>query len=120
MMSYLLEVNPRASRTIPIISKVTDVPLVQIATKILLGKYSLSKEETGLMVEIFRILCEISSILKFALNGLDSKLGPEMSSTGEGIAIAESMKKHCVKHSMSLKEKNGNSIVVSTLDELES
>ncbi len=39
---YVLEVNPRASRTIPIISKVTDVALVQIATKILLGKYSLS------------------------------------------------------------------------------
>ena len=42
---YLLEVNPRASRTVPIVSKVTGVPLVQIATKILLGKYYLSKEE---------------------------------------------------------------------------
>ena len=42
---YLLEVNPRASRTVPIVSKVTGVPLVQLATKILLGKYYLSKEE---------------------------------------------------------------------------
>ena len=42
---FLLEVNPRASRTVPIVSKVTGVPLVQIATKILLGKYNLSKDE---------------------------------------------------------------------------
>ena len=39
---YVLEVNPRASRTIPLISKISGVPLVQVATKILLGKYSLS------------------------------------------------------------------------------
>src|SRR6476620_1370495 len=44
---FLLEVNPRASRTVPIVSKVTGVPLVQIATKILLGKYYLSKEEVA-------------------------------------------------------------------------
>ena len=40
---YLLEVNPRASRTVPIVSKVTGVPLVQIATKILLGECSFVK-----------------------------------------------------------------------------
>ena len=42
-MFILLEVNPRASRTVPIVSKVTGVPLVQMATKILLGKYSFVK-----------------------------------------------------------------------------
>src|SRR5690606_30971538 len=41
----ILEINPRASRTVPIISKVTGVQLVEIATKILLGKYKLSKDE---------------------------------------------------------------------------
>ncbi|MGG3494634.1 carbamoyl phosphate synthase large subunit [Peribacillus simplex] len=90
---YVLEVNPRASRTIPIISKVTDVPLVQIATKILLGKYSLSNvfEKTGLMEEIPYAVVKYPVFSTFALSGLDSKVGPEMKSTGEGIAIGETV-----------------------------
>lgn len=90
---YVLEVNPRASRTIPIISKVTDVALVQIATKILLGKYSLSNafEKTGLMDEIPYAVVKYPVFSTFALSGLDSKVGPEMKSTGEGIAIGETI-----------------------------
>ncbi|MGE7606724.1 carbamoyl phosphate synthase large subunit [Peribacillus frigoritolerans] len=90
---YVLEVNPRASRTIPIISKVTDVALVQIATKILLGKYSLSNafEKTGLMDEIPYAVVKYPVFSTFALSGLDSKVGPEMKSTGEGIAIGETV-----------------------------
>ncbi|MFF2499654.1 carbamoyl phosphate synthase large subunit [Peribacillus sp. NPDC058075] len=90
---YVLEVNPRASRTIPIISKVTDVSLVQIATKILLGKYSLSNafEKTGLMDEIPYAVVKYPVFSTFALSGLDSKVGPEMKSTGEGIAIGETV-----------------------------
>lgn len=89
----VLEVNPRASRTIPIISKVTDVSLVQIATKILLGKYSLSNafEKTGLMDEIPYAVVKYPVFSTFALSGLDSKVGPEMKSTGEGIAIGETV-----------------------------
>ncbi|MFE3974636.1 MULTISPECIES: carbamoyl phosphate synthase large subunit [unclassified Peribacillus] len=96
---YVLEVNPRASRTIPIISKVTDVPLVQIATKILLGKYSLSNvfETTGLMEEIPYAVVKYPVFSTFALSGLDSKVGPEMKSTGEGIAIGVTVKEALTK-----------------------
>lgn len=96
---YVLEVNPRASRTIPIISKVTDVSLVQIATKILLGKYSLSNafEKTGLMDEIPYAVVKYPVFSTFALSGLDSKVGPEMKSTGEGIAIGETVNEALTK-----------------------
>ncbi|MGM0886271.1 MAG: carbamoyl phosphate synthase large subunit [Bacillota bacterium] len=96
---YVLEVNPRASRTIPIISKVTDVALVQIATKILLGKYSLSNafEKTGLMDEIPYTVVKYPVFSTFALSGLDSKVGPEMKSTGEGIAIGETVNEALTK-----------------------
>lgn len=96
---YVLEVNPRASRTIPIISKVTDVALVQIATKILLGKYSLSNafEKTGLMDEISYAVVKYPVFSTFALSGLDSKVGPEMKSTGEGIAIGETVNEALTK-----------------------
>ncbi|CAH0344463.1 carbamoyl phosphate synthase large subunit [Bacillus sp. CECT 9360] len=88
---YVLEVNPRASRTIPIISKITDLPMVQAATKILLGKYFLSNlfEKTGLSEDIPYIVVKYPVFSTFALSGLDSKIGPEMKSTGEGIAIGE-------------------------------
>ncbi|MGG4267007.1 carbamoyl phosphate synthase large subunit [Peribacillus simplex] len=96
---YVLEVNPRASRTIPIISKVTDIPLVKIATKILLGKYSLSNvfEKTGLMEEIPYAVVKYPVFSTFALSGLDSKVGPEMKSTGEGIAIGGTVKEALTK-----------------------
>lgn len=96
---YVLEVNPRASRTIPIISKVTDVALVQIATKILLGKYLLSNafEKTGLMDEIPYAVVKYPVFSTFALSGLDSKVGPEMKSTGEGIAIGETVNEALTK-----------------------
>ena len=65
---YLLEVNPRASRTVPIVSKVTGVPLVQIATKILLGKYTLSKDEIRTRLRNIPLcLCEISSFLELCI-----------------------------------------------------
>lgn len=89
---YVLEVNPRASRTAPIVSKVTGVPLVQIATKILLGKYNLSKydEEKNLMKLPF-VCVKYPVFSNFALKGLDSKVSAEMRSTGEGICLGETV-----------------------------
>ncbi len=121
---YVLEVNPRASRTIPIISKVADVPLVQIATKILLGKYSLSQlvETVGLMENLPYYVVKYPVFSTFALSGLDSKLGPEMKSTGEGIAIGHS-KKEALAKAFAFLEKSirlhGNEVYVTesvTLD----
>lgn len=85
---YILEVNPRASRTVPIVSKVTGVPLVQIATKILLGKYklSISDEERNLLPIPF-VCVKFPVFSNYALKGLDSKVSAEMRSTGEGICL---------------------------------
>lgn len=89
---FILEVNPRASRTVPIVSKVTGVPLVQIATKILLGKYNLSilDEERNLM-PIPYVCVKYPVFSNYALKGLDSKVSAEMRSTGEGICLGETV-----------------------------
>jgi len=85
---YVLEVNPRASRTIPFISKVTGVPMVNVATKVMLGK-SLKEQgyHTGLWPKqnLVSIKAPVFSMSK--LLGVDTHLGPEMKSTGEVMGI---------------------------------
>jgi len=85
---YVLEVNPRASRTIPFISKVTEVPMVKVAVKVMLGK---SLREQGYHTGLWRrqklvaIKAPVFSMSK--LVGVDTYLGPEMKSTGEVMGI---------------------------------
>jgi carbamoyl-phosphate synthase large subunit len=85
---YVLEVNPRASRTIPFISKITGVPMVNLAVKVMLGQ-SLREQgyETGLFPErpLIAIKAPVFSMSK--LLGVDTYLGPEMKSTGEVMGI---------------------------------
>ncbi len=85
---YVLEVNPRASRTIPFISKVTGVPMVNVAIKVMLGK-SLKEQgyKTGLWPRqnLVGIKAPVFSMSK--LPGVDTYLGPEMKSTGEVMGI---------------------------------
>ncbi|MDM7999232.1 MAG: carbamoyl-phosphate synthase large subunit [Dehalococcoidia bacterium] len=85
---YVLEVNPRASRTVPFISKVTGVPAVKIATKVMAG-ISLREQgyETGLWKKqgLVGIKAPVFSMSKLA--GVDTYLGPEMKSTGEVMGI---------------------------------
>jgi len=85
---YVLEVNPRASRTIPFISKVTGVPMVKVATKVMLGK-SLKEQgyKSGLWPRqnLVGIKAPVFSMSK--LLGVDTHLGPEMKSTGEVMGI---------------------------------
>ncbi len=85
---YVLEVNPRASRTVPFISKVTGVPMVRVATKTMLG-ISLEEQgyETGLWKKqkLVAIKAPVFSMSKLA--GVDTYLGPEMKSTGEVMGI---------------------------------
>ena len=83
---YVLEVNPRASRTIPFVSKVIGVPLADLATKIMLGK---TLEELGFTKEK-KVLCVAvkESVFPFIrFPGVDAVLGPEMKSTGEVMGI---------------------------------
>jgi carbamoyl-phosphate synthase large subunit len=85
---YIIEVNPRASRTIPFISKVTGVPMVKIATNVMLGK---SLKEQGYKGGLYPkkrlvgIKAPVFSMSKLA--GVDTYLGPEMKSTGEVMGI---------------------------------
>jgi carbamoyl-phosphate synthase large subunit len=83
---YVLEVNPRASRTVPFVSKATGVPLAKIATKVMLGK---SLKELGFTKEIkvkhFAVKEAVFPFKRFP--GVDAILGPEMKSTGEVMGI---------------------------------
>jgi len=85
---YVLEVNPRASRTVPFLSKVTGVPMVKIATKVMLG-ISIKEQgySTGLWPtrKLIAIKAPVFSMQK--LVGVDTYLGPEMKSTGEVMGI---------------------------------
>ncbi len=89
---YVLEVNPRASRTVPFLSKITGVPMVQVATRIMMGK-TLEDQgyETGLWPakDIVAIKAPVFSMSK--LIGVDTYLGPEMKSTGEVMGIDHSL-----------------------------
>ncbi|HVH62296.1 MAG TPA: carbamoyl-phosphate synthase large subunit [Candidatus Dormibacteraeota bacterium] len=89
---YVLEVNPRASRTVPFLSKVTGVPMVNLATRVMLGeKLTDLGWQTGLVParDLIAVKAPVFSMNK--LPAVDSYLGPEMKSTGEAIGIASSM-----------------------------
>ncbi len=86
---FVIEVNPRSSRTVPYISKVTGIPIVPLATKVILGaKIRELGYEPGLQPEAdyFAIKMPVFSFEK--IRGADISLGPEMKSTGECLGIA--------------------------------
>src|SRR6184192_432006 len=89
---YVLEVNPRASRTVPFLSKVTGVPMVTLATKAALG-HSLAEQgfPSGLLPNrpLFAVKAPVFSMAK--LPAVDAVLGPEMKSTGEAMGIAQDL-----------------------------
>ena len=93
---YMIEANPRASRTIPFISKATGVPLAKIGTKIMLGK---TLKDFGLKgyrtIDHYAIKASVFPFLK--LPGVDSILTPEMKSTGEVMGIDEDFDRACYK-----------------------
>ena len=85
---YILEVNPRASRTVPFVSKATGIPLAKVAARCKVGK---SLQEQGYTQEVIPSFYSIKQCVfpfaKFA--GVDCILGPEMKSTGEVMGIAD-------------------------------
>ena len=87
---YVLEVNPRASRTIPFVSKATGIPLAKLATKIMLGK---TLKELGLTSEIVPSHISVKeAVMPFnRFPDVDTLLGPEMKSTGEVMGIDEDL-----------------------------
>ncbi|MBH1941566.1 carbamoyl-phosphate synthase large subunit [Mobilitalea sibirica] len=87
---YVIEVNPRSSRTVPYISKVTGIPIVDIATKVILGDKIKSLGYTpGLWPESEYIAIKMPVFSFEKLRGAEISLGPEMKSTGECLGIAK-------------------------------
>ncbi len=86
---YVLEVNPRASRTVPFVSKTTGVPLAKLAAAVMVGR---TLEELGLEDDVVHPYTAVKeAVFPFSkLPGVDLLLGPEMRSTGEVMGIADS------------------------------
>lgn len=87
---YVIEVNPRSSRTVPYISKVTGIPIVDLATEVIIGKTI--KElgyEPGLQKEAEYIAIKMPVFSFEKIRGAEISLGPEMKSTGECLGIAK-------------------------------
>ena len=118
---YVIEVNPRSSRTIPYISKVTGVPIIDLATKVMLGeKLKDLGYGTGLYREAsyFAVKAPVFSFEK--LTDVDTGLGPEMKSTGEVLGLAETYPQALLKafKGAGLKvPKRGSRIIVTVKDE---
>lgn len=86
---YVIEVNPRSSRTIPYISKVTDIPVVDIATQVIMGKSIVDQGYTyGLVPEKETIAIKMPVFSFEKIKGAEITLGPEMKSTGEVLGIS--------------------------------
>jgi carbamoyl-phosphate synthase large subunit len=87
---YVLEVNPRASRTVPFVSKATGVPLAKLATKVMMGA---TLKELGLTTEVeIKHWAVKESVFPFdRFDKVDTLLGPEMKSTGEVMGIDDNL-----------------------------
>ena len=85
---FIIEVNPRASRTVPFLSKVTGVPMVRVATEIMLGRSLAQQGYTGGLWPRQPLVAVKAPVFSMAkLSGVDTYLGPEMKSTGEVMGI---------------------------------
>lgn len=123
---YVIEVNPRSSRTVPYISKVTGVPMVDIATKLMLGqKLCDMGYGSGLYPEGEYIAVKVPVFSFEKLHDVDTALGPEMKSTGEVLGIAKTFEEALLKGLTAAgykldKKKNGNVLItVKKSDQLE-
>ena len=118
---YVIEVNPRSSRTIPYISKVTGVPIIDLATKVMLGqKLKDLGYGTGIYKEAdyYAVKAPVFSFEK--LTDVDTGLGPEMKSTGEVLGLAETYPQALLKafKGCGLRvPKRGSRIIVTVKDE---
>jgi carbamoyl-phosphate synthase large subunit len=95
---YVIEVNPRASRTVPFLSKVTGVPMVKVATRVMLGE-TLEQQgyEGGLWPETGLVAVKAPVFSMSKLSGVDTYLGPEMKSTGEVMGVDKKLSSALVK-----------------------
>jgi carbamoyl-phosphate synthase large subunit len=122
---YVIEVNPRSSRTVPYISKVTGIPVVNVATKIMMGKKLKDfNYGTGLYRESEYVSVKVPVFSFEKLQDVDISLGPEMKSTGEVLGIAETfpeaLYKGIIGSGIKLPEKGGGILMtVRNTDKIE-
>lgn len=95
---YIIEVNPRASRTVPIMSKVTNTPMVDIAVNVILGR-SIRRQgyKPGLVKETSLVCVKVPIFSFQKLNRIDPALAPEMKSTGEVLGVDKTYEKALIK-----------------------
>lgn len=121
---YVIEVNPRSSRTVPYISKVTGIPMVDLATKIMLGETLKSLGyESGLYPSGDYVAVKVPVFSFEKLQDVDTMLGPEMKSTGECLGIGrtfeDALLKGLVAAGYDLKKEGGVLISVRDSDKQE-
>jgi len=121
---YVLEVNPRASRTVPLLSKVTGVPMVKLATRVMLGQRLANLGwATGLVPPrpLVAVKAPVFSMSK--LSAVDSYLGPEMKSTGEVMGVdrtlAAALRKAFQAAGMTLPERGRALLTIADADKPE-
>ena len=116
---YVIEVNPRSSRTIPYISKITGVPMVDLATRCMFGeKLKDMGYGTDLYPETEHYAVKVPVFSFQKLRDLDTQLGPEMKSTGEVLGVSTSFREALLKGMMGAgfeMKKNGN-VLISVRD----
>ena len=121
---YVIEVNPRSSRTVPYISKVTNVPMVELATRCMLGE---PLKDMGVGVGLYPdreyVAVKVPVFSFEKLRNLDIQLGPEMKSTGEVLGLAKTFEnallKGLVAAGYKMKKSGGVLITVRDSDKLE-
>lgn len=121
---YVIEVNPRASRTVPYISKVTGVPMCELATRVSLGETLRSLGYTSGIAKIPPYTAVKVPVFSFEkLADVDTHLGPEMKSTGEVLGIGKNLKEALYKGLLAagykLKKQGGVLITVRDSDKAE-
>ncbi|MCT4596826.1 MAG: carbamoyl-phosphate synthase large subunit [Vallitalea sp.] len=109
---YIIEVNPRSSRTVPYISKVTGVPMIDLATKAMLGsKLKDLGYGTGLYKESEKVAIKVPVFSTQKLPDVEVSLGPEMRSTGEVLGVGktfeEALYKGFIGSGMNIPKENG-------------
>ena len=122
---YVLEVNPRASRTVPFLSKVTGVPMVRLATLIMAGKTLADQGFSGGLWKRQKLVGVKAPVFSMAkLIGVDTYLGPEMKSTGEVMGLdytyQAALKKALIAAGMALKPSGTLLLSIADQDKLAS
>jgi carbamoyl-phosphate synthase large subunit len=116
---YVLEVNPRSSRTVPIMSKVTGIPMIEWATRVQLGdRISDLCSEQGLLAEpnYYSVKTPVFSSSK--LKGVDHVLGPEMKSTGELLGLGVTFQA-ALNKALPLKSLDGEKYIFCSISDRE-